>query len=208
MRRFRPYLRYLRPHSALLISAILCGIIYGVVYGAGVPLMAKTIFPVIFREDKEALPEKWNEKQLTRKLELTSEQLARFEPLLAQAKQEYRNNQNGRDQIDARLEQDFKDLLTPAQRTIFAPKTIVTSQLTTFQLWLIALWLPVVFLLRGLAGYLNSYLIQLVGTRVLEAIRWITLRSCRSCRSRFSKKTPPATCSRAVWPTPTSSRSR
>ena len=171
MRRFRPYFRYLRPHSALLISAILCGIVYGVVYGAGVPLMAKTIFPVIFREDKGTLPARWNQQQLTRKLALTHEQLARFEPLLAQAEKDFTNNQTERDQIDARLEHDFNALLTPEQRAGFAPKTIVTSQLTTLQLWLIALWLPVVFLLRGVAGYLNSYLIQLVGTRVLEAIR-------------------------------------
>jgi len=97
MNRFRPYLKYLKPHNGLLIAAILCGIIYGVASGAGLPLMAKKIFPVIFGEN--AVP------------------------------------------------------------------------LTTLQLWLIALWLPVIFIIRGVAGYLNSYLIQLVGTRVLEAIR-------------------------------------
>jgi subfamily B ATP-binding cassette protein MsbA len=36
---------------------------------------------------------------------------------------------------------------------------------------LFALWLPAVFVVRGVAGYLNSYLIQLCGVRVLEAIR-------------------------------------
>jgi subfamily B ATP-binding cassette protein MsbA len=97
MQRFRPYLKYLKPHLGLLISAILCGILYGIANGAGLPLMTKTIFPVIFEQQ-------------------------------------------------------------------------VTS-LTTLQLVLIALWLPAVFVLRGLGGYLNSYLIQVVGTRVLEALR-------------------------------------
>ncbi len=43
--------------------------------------------------------------------------------------------------------------------------------LSTGQLVLVALWLPAVFIVRGVAGYLNSYLIQLCGVRVLEAIR-------------------------------------
>jgi ATP-binding cassette, subfamily B, bacterial MsbA len=95
--RFRPYFRYLKPHGGLLAAAIFCGLIYGVAYGAGVPLMADRLFPVIFGEARVALD--------------------------------------------------------------------------TWQLLLIAAWLPAVFLVRGVAGYLNSYLIQLVGTRVLEAIR-------------------------------------
>jgi len=97
MQRFRPYLKYLKPHLGLLISAILCGILYGIANGAGLPLMTKTIFPVIFEQQVTAL--------------------------------------------------------------------------TTWQLVLIALWLPAVFVLRGVGGYLNSYLIQVVGTRVLEALR-------------------------------------
>ena len=97
MHRFRPYLKYLKPHLGLLISAILCGILYGIANGAGLPLMTKTIFPVIFEQQVTAL--------------------------------------------------------------------------TTWQLVLIALWLPAVFVLRGVGGYLNSYLIQVVGTRVLEALR-------------------------------------
>src|SRR4051812_36542642 len=43
--------------------------------------------------------------------------------------------------------------------------------LTNWELFLIALWLPAVFVIRGVASYFNTYLIQLVGTRVLENIR-------------------------------------
>jgi ATP-binding cassette, subfamily B, bacterial MsbA len=45
------------------------------------------------------------------------------------------------------------------------------ERLTEAQILLIALWLPVVFTFRGIAGYLNSYLIQVAGVRILEAIR-------------------------------------
>lgn len=170
LRRFRPYFHYLRPHRGLLAAAILCGIIYGVAYGAGVPLMAKTIFPVIFGEET-SLPPRWEEKTLIRKLDLSPDQVARLSPLLARANEEFKTNRQDRAAIDARLEQQFNEILTPRQRAEFAPKQLIQSELTPLQLWLIALWLPAIFVVRGAAGYLNSYLIQLVGTRVLEAIR-------------------------------------
>jgi subfamily B ATP-binding cassette protein MsbA len=37
--------------------------------------------------------------------------------------------------------------------------------------WLIAASVPVLFLLRAVSGYLNSYYVQLTGVRVLEAVR-------------------------------------
>ena len=43
--------------------------------------------------------------------------------------------------------------------------------LSGVQVLLIALWVPFVFVIRGVAGYLNSFLIQVVGVRVLEALR-------------------------------------
>jgi subfamily B ATP-binding cassette protein MsbA len=43
--------------------------------------------------------------------------------------------------------------------------------LTVWQIVGIALWLPMIFLARGLAGYFNAYLTQYVGVRVLEALR-------------------------------------
>jgi subfamily B ATP-binding cassette protein MsbA len=45
------------------------------------------------------------------------------------------------------------------------------APLTPWELTLVTLWIPAVFVVRGAATYLNTYLIQLAGTRVLEAIR-------------------------------------
>ncbi|MFL6551582.1 MAG: ABC transporter ATP-binding protein [Povalibacter sp.] len=97
MHRFLPYFKYLRPVLRPLIAAILCGLVYGAANGAGLPLMAKQVFPKIFGSHASVLG-KW-------------------------------------------------------------------------ELIGIALWLPFVFTLRGVAGYLNSYLIQYTGVRVLEALR-------------------------------------
>jgi ATP-binding cassette, subfamily B, bacterial MsbA len=47
----------------------------------------------------------------------------------------------------------------------------VAPDIPTWELLAYTLWLPVVFLARGIGGYFNSYLISLCGVRVLEAIR-------------------------------------
>ena len=97
MRRFVPYFKFLKPVLRPLIAAIVCGLVYGAANGAGLPLMAKNVFPKIFGAD--------------------------------------------------------------------APP------LDTWELVAVALWLPGVFTIRGVAGYFNSYLIQYSGVRILEALR-------------------------------------
>jgi len=96
LRRFKPYLSYLKPVRGTLIWAIVAGIVYGASNGAGLPLMINYVFPRVF-----------------------------------QAK----------------------------------------VALTAWQIAAVAMWLPLVFIIRGVARYLNSYLIQSVGVRILEALR-------------------------------------
>lgn len=43
--------------------------------------------------------------------------------------------------------------------------------LSNWDVFKIALWLPIVFTIRGIAGYLNTYLMQYCGTRILEQLR-------------------------------------
>lgn len=45
------------------------------------------------------------------------------------------------------------------------------AQYSEWQIVAVALWLPLVFTVRGVAGYLNGYLIQSAGVRILETIR-------------------------------------
>lgn len=52
--------------------------------------------------------------------------------------------------------------------TIF---TATEPRLGTGELLLFAAWIPLVFLLRGVSGYLNGYYIQHAGLRILEALR-------------------------------------
>jgi ATP-binding cassette, subfamily B, bacterial MsbA len=97
MKRFLPYLRYLRQVRTPLIIAIICGLIYGAASGYGLPYMLKKVFPVIFGKDAPELS-KWG---------------------------------------------------------------IIGY----------SLYLPMIFIIRGLAGYFNAYFTQFVGVRVLESLR-------------------------------------
>jgi len=97
MRRFRPYLRYLRTVRGPLAIAMGCGLLYGASSGAGLPALVKYVFPAIFSHKADGL-----------------------------------------------------SLGTVA---------------------LIASCIPLVFLVRAVSGYLNSYYIQLSGVRILETLR-------------------------------------
>lgn len=99
MRRFRPYFKYLRAVRGPIAIAIVCGILYGIASGLGLPLLLKQVFPRIFSPGEDGEP-------------------------------------------------------TP---------------FSTVVLW--AAYIPLIFALRGLSGYLNSYFTQYAGVRILEAIR-------------------------------------
>ncbi len=50
MKRFLPYLRYLRGRRIVLLFALVCGAISGLVYGLGLPRVMNEVFPKIFTE--------------------------------------------------------------------------------------------------------------------------------------------------------------
>ena len=98
LRRFRPYLRYLKSNRGTLIAAIGYGLLFGATNGLGLPMLIKYVFPVIF------------------------------------------------DQA--------------------APHAMPMADVV-----LIAATVPMLFLLRAVSSFLNSYYTQLTGVRILEAVR-------------------------------------
>ena len=56
MRRFRPYLRYLRPVRGTLIAAVFYAILFALTNGVSLPALIKYVFPVIFDREKVGLP--------------------------------------------------------------------------------------------------------------------------------------------------------
>jgi subfamily B ATP-binding cassette protein MsbA len=153
LRRFKPYFRYLTRVRVTLAAGVLCGVLYGVAGGLGVPLMIKYVIPRVLIPD------------------------APKPPVAAADK--------GRFNLDR-----FFDRIAPlpqqpaaAQAPSAAP--YVRPNLSAWQVWGIALWLPLIFLVRGLAGYLNTYFIQLSGVRILEEIRLDYFRKLQSLPLAF-----------------------
>ncbi len=91
---------------------VLAGLVYAAATGAGLPLMTKVVFPVLFNENPEGSG--W-----------------------------------------------WIDWLTSMLGTLTRDKLLIYT----------CMWIPAVFLLRAGAGYMNSYLIQYVGMRVMEGLR-------------------------------------
>ena len=56
MKRFLPYLTYLRGHRTYLFLALICGAISGLVYGRGLPMVIYKVFPRIFTDGPRDLP--------------------------------------------------------------------------------------------------------------------------------------------------------
>jgi subfamily B ATP-binding cassette protein MsbA len=97
LKRFAPYLPYLKPVRGTLAGAIGAGVVYGAANGFGVPYTIQKVFPKVFDPN--------------------------------------------------------------------------SARLTMGEIAAVAMLLPAIFVVRGGAGYLNSYLFQKAGVRVLEAIR-------------------------------------
>ena len=99
--RILPYFLLLKPLWFPFTCALLCGVVYGISSGFGLPYMIDQIFPKIFPN-------------------------ANVEP---------------------------------------------AHKLETLDLFFYVGWFPLVFLIRGVSGYFNTYLINLCGVKVLEKIR-------------------------------------
>ena len=56
MKRFLPYLKYLRGHRTYLVFAQVCGAISGLVFGRGLPVVINNVFPRIFTDGPRTLP--------------------------------------------------------------------------------------------------------------------------------------------------------
>ncbi|MDB6170348.1 MAG: msbA [Verrucomicrobia bacterium] len=56
MKRFLPYLKYMRGRRTYLVLALLCGAISGLVFGRGLPVVINEVFPRIFTDGPRTLP--------------------------------------------------------------------------------------------------------------------------------------------------------
>ena len=158
MRPFLPYLKYLRRVRGKLAAGILCGILYGLVGGLGMPIMVKYVIPRVLLPDPAPVPGAVHKEH-------------RFLDL----------NQF----FDRFLPRNPAPSSAPAAPAPSPEAAATRPQLTNWQVWAIAMWLPIIFLVRGIAGYLNTYLIQFAGVRILEEIRTDYFRKLQSLPLAF-----------------------
>ncbi|MGD1978958.1 MAG: ABC transporter ATP-binding protein [Akkermansiaceae bacterium] len=52
MKRFRPYLKYFKPVKWHFVGSVFAGLVYALATGAGLPLAARVVLPLIFEDDQ------------------------------------------------------------------------------------------------------------------------------------------------------------
>jgi subfamily B ATP-binding cassette protein MsbA len=163
MRRFFPYFKYLKSVRAALIGGILCGIVYGAAGGLGIPLMIKYVFPRVLLPDVAAAPGSAAAPAKHHQWLNLDRFFDRIMPL------PHAGEPAGANSNAAASSETGGGARPPGALAVAAP--VVHPAVPMRTLWAIALWLPLVFMIRGVAGYFNSYLIQYAGVHVLEEIR-------------------------------------
>ena len=142
MRRFLPYMRYLRGRRLALVTALLCGAISAWVYGYGLPTVINDVFPEIFTDPPSAT--------------------APATPGPAPRKTRWVEKLN-----PLRKAAGLSPSVDPARTAeIKATRTLPFAQIVAY-----ASLIPLIFLVRAVAGFLNNYLMNYCGIGVLEALR-------------------------------------
>ena len=146
MKRFYPYFGYLVQVKSTYLAGIAAGLVFAVASGFGMPMLVKTVFPVIFNST------------------------SRVEEVRAVLLE-----QRGPEEADAMLERAF-----PGEAESLKSSAKVRQWITarvgpekagmTLLIGACAL-IPIVALIRGLAGFLNVYFITAAGLHVLREIQ-------------------------------------
>jgi subfamily B ATP-binding cassette protein MsbA len=158
MRRFLPYFKYLRKVRLTLIAGIFFGVLYGAAGGLGVPLMVQYVIPRVLIADP--IPARSPAPRTQPSFFSVEHLFGRFLP-----------------------PPPAPAPVAPVPLAVAAAP--VRPPLTSWQVWAIALWLPLIFIIRGVAGYFNTYLIQLSGVKILEQIRLDYFRKLQSLPLAF-----------------------
>lgn len=142
MRRFLPYLRYLKGRRIALAAALLCGAISAVVYGLGLPTVVEVVFPKIFTEPAGLIAPA---QPGTKESKLT----------------QFTNFMRGRN-----TDGPSKEERAARTEEIKATRTLPARDVIAY-----ALLIPLIFFIRALTGFLNHYLMSYCGIGVLEGLR-------------------------------------
>ena len=151
MKKFWPYFSLLGGARAKFAAGIAAGIIYALASGFGMPLMIKTVFPIIFKSEKPQTEQVSNEVQAPE-----------------QAQEEASDGVVGkftefREKLSSYVEPDtIRGYFIERWGEEEAPKLILIAACAM---------LPLVALVRGVAGFLNVYWVTDAGLHVLLKVQ-------------------------------------
>ena len=146
MKRFAPYFALLREVKFQFIGGLLAGMLYAGLSGFGMPFMVKMVFPLIFGGSQKLLAV---QAEMTERL--------------------------GAEETDRLLRTAFGDQMNTLDTTMkvrewFAGH-VSAEHAAAAMIAAACLLIPLTALLRGLAGYVNVYLITRAGLTVLTRIQ-------------------------------------
>lgn len=146
MKRFYPYFAYLRDVKPQFLAGIAAGLVFAAASGLGLPLMVKTVFPLIFGKHK---------------------QVAAVEEVLVAAK--------GPEEAELLLKKAFGDDMDAyakaKENEARFQKYVPPEKLGKVMLIVACCVIPLAALIRGLAGFLNVYWVTAAGLHVLREIQ-------------------------------------
>lgn len=146
MKRFRPYFAYLAEAKWTFAAGILAGLMFAVFSGFGMPFMVEKVFPVIFGSKPEI-------ETVVERLEAaegTEEARRLLDDAFPGEMESRRQTESVRGWFDAKFGEEHGRLAM-----------LVAA----------ALMVPVVTLLKGLAGFFNVYWVTAAGLHVLRRIQ-------------------------------------
>jgi ATP-binding cassette, subfamily B, bacterial MsbA len=146
MKRFYPYFAYLKGVKGTFAAGVIAGIMFALVSGFGMPFVVKTAFPVIFGK---------------------TERIAEVQQTLTHAVGEEKagallQNAFGEEMANLKKTEELKVFLTDRLGVKDSARAILIAACAI---------IPLAALLRGLAGFLNTYWITAAGLHVLRDIQ-------------------------------------
>jgi subfamily B ATP-binding cassette protein MsbA len=150
MKKFWPYFSLLKGARAKFVGGLVAGVIYAVASGFGLPLMIKTVFPIIFGE---------------------SDKVAQVEVVEVEEPVEEENAEGGFSVVPEGVSEKLDALEDPDKIREFFVAKWGEEKASLALLIAACAAIPLVAGIRGIAGFFNVYLTTAAGMHVLVEIQ-------------------------------------
>ncbi|WP_341403376.1 ABC transporter ATP-binding protein [Luteolibacter soli] len=146
MKRFYPYFAHLRKVKSTFICGVMAGIMFAILSGFGLPFMVKTVFPVIFNKGERIL-------------------------VVEQAFAKHVGDEEANKLLDWAFHDEMANLKATDKIRQYFVDQVGEKRAPKAMLIAACILIPLAALLRGIAGFFNTYWITAAGLSVLRDIQ-------------------------------------